>query len=155
MYCDRHGDNQGNEWAKFETHNFKALDNHGAKGSQIIDTDNPLLKKLHTNRETDKVHRPNIDKAICMMKDRHPEMNIHTLYCGTSGLSSKFFQYLAVRGEGVKLNLSEENDIVAALCGLVLAYDPENYELFLEELNDEQTSLLQPATTMVQTRPFE
>ena len=90
-----------------------------------------------------------------MMRDRYPDMNIHSLYCGTSALSSKFFQYLAVRGEGVKLNLSEEHDIVAALCGLVLTYDPENYELFLEELNDEQTSLLQPATTMVQTQPFD
>lgn len=155
LYCDRHGGHRQNDWVKFETHNFKARDNHGAKGSQIIDTNNPLLKKLHTQSETGYVHRPNIDRAICMMRDRYPDMNIHSLYCGTSALSSKFFQYLAVRGEGVKLNLSEEHDIVAALCGLVLTYDPENYELFLEELNDEQTSLLQPATTMVQTQPFD
>ncbi len=149
-FCKRQGLNKDEEWPKFKSNNFKAKDNWGSniKQGQIIPTTNKLLRKLHSNKDGN-VYRPNIDKAIHNLKERQ-DIRIHTIHCGKSEISEKFFRYLSVRGEGVALKLDNAEDIVAVLSALILTNDPKNYQQFISQLSDEQTSLLQPATTLVQ-----
>jgi len=153
-FCDRHGLNKDTEWDKFPKHNFSASDNWGAiqKGGVIIPTTNPLLIALHEDRNNPgTVHRPNIDKAIHGLKERH-SVTIHTIHCGTSEISEKFFKYLSVRGEGVALKLDSADDIVAILSALILTNDKSNYDRFVKKLDDQVTSRLQPVATMMQLK---
>jgi len=148
QYCSRHKLDFSQKLNEFENHNFPAVDNHGAKGTQYIETRNPILMKLHTDKDG-KVRRPNIDKAIEKLITEQNSITINTLYCGVSKLSKKFFEYLAIRGEGVLLKMDSENDVVAAVLGLILSTgNDKNYQLFVEQLNDEQTVLLAPATEL-------
>jgi len=149
-HCKLHGLSYDSEWPRFKEHKFSASDNYGSRGETTIKTTNPLLQKLHKDYKTNRVMRPNIDRALEILNDNH-SVQIHTLHCGNSELSRKFLTYVSVRGNGVMLGLDSEDDVVAALCALILSTDKSNYEMFVSQLSDEQTSLLQPATTMVAT----
>jgi len=152
-FCQRHGMKKTDTlWNKFKRNNFTARDNWGGipREGVIIDTTNKLLIDLHRNSDGN-VMRPNIDKAIHSLKERDG-ISIHTIHCGDSAISEKFFQYLSVRGEGVALKLDSAEDIVAILSALILTNDKSNYDRFVNKLGDQVTSLLRPATTLMQSK---